>query len=521
MPRSRMLQTVMTVSLLVALAVVALWPATAAGGEGGRVRGAAHSVGIDSFEPTLGVTANGDVYFSITPGGFAIGWTASVAKSTDGGKKWADVGPNVAGRTIPPETNDPYIYVDPGTGRVFTFHMSPILTCSISSFSDDGGESWTTNPVGCSPTVVWDHQTMVAAKPRVVSTDGYPNVMIQCVNAVYAAMCSRSTNGGLVWQPSVPIYFNDYVVTEGCGAQHGHLAAGPNGKVYLPTSVCGTNPTVFISRDDGGTWERSVISKMDTPFVDPSVSVDSKGNLYAAFIDEEGWLYFSVSRNDGKRWSKPVQVAKGSTTNMPVIVAGDPGKVVIAYPATDDLPKGYTTEGYSMRNGDPKVTGKVSWGANLSMSYNALDGRPRFKTVVATGSDPIGRGAMCVAAVRCNVLIDFIEAVIGPDGRPYASFVDGCTEACATDPTAPNDGGTGTGLMVTLSTGRPLCAKTCWRYEQARETTASFIAMLRAQMTPAEVRASLGHSVDALSPELKSLRRDANRARVEAVRGAR
>lgn len=493
---------------LSALVSGAMWPGSAAGKGAGS--GTAYPVGFETFEPTIGATSNGDLYFSTTPARVASGWQANIAKSTDRGPTWKQVGPGVAGQTNPPETNDPYIYVDPSTDRIFTFHMSPALLCSIMSFSDDGGRSWMTNPRGCSPTVIWDHQTMVAAKPRNVDTMGYPNVLHQCVNAVYAAMCAQSLDGGLTWGPSFPVHVNEEIV-ELCGAQHGHLAASPDGRVYLPTSRCGTRPMVYISGDDGQTWNKSVIADMDTPFVDPSVSVDSKGNLYAAFIDESGWLYFATSRNNGKSWSKAIRVAKGYTTNMPVIVAGDPGKIAIAYPATNDLPDGYKTKGYN----DPGDWVKtVAWGANFTVSYNALDKRPDFRTVVATGNDPIGRGQICYAATRCRFLIDFIEAVIGPDGRPYASFVDGCLGKCSvTWKGEQQDGVTAMGVMTTLPSGPRLCASMCWRYKRAGK--ADLQAAWEFALRPSQQASSLEHA--RLTKEENRLLQEATQRRLEAV----
>lgn len=515
----RFSKLVMAMLLVLSIAPVAVLPAAAAGGSDPKTT---YSLGMESFEPTLGATANGDLYFSITPTiGVAAGWSASTARSTDGGKTWADIGPRAGGKTIPPETNDPYVYVDPGTGRIFQFHMAPILTCSISSYSDDGGETWTTNPVGCAPTGVWDHQTMVAAKPRTVETRGYPNVLVQCVNAVYALMCGRSLDGGFTWQHVPPVYINDYVVDEGCGAQTGHLTAGPDGTLFLPTSVCGTHPSAFISKDDGESWTLSVMSKMETPFVDPSISVDSKGNLYGSWIDNKGFLYMAVSHNDGKSWSKPVEVARGWTTNMPVIVAGDPGKIAIAYPATDDLPKGYKTEGYSARGGNPEVTRAVTWGANITTSTNALDDDPHFDTVVTTGDDPLGRGVICVAATRCDYLVDFIEAVVGPDGRPYAAFIDGCTGLCTKSPDAPNDSrptGRGIAFIATVPWVR-LCASLCWRYEQAKTEVAATIDLLRGRLTSQELSQALSFTVEAMPPELQESRRQAAESRVRAVMG--
>lgn len=510
-------KSVLGVGVVGSLLVSSFLPGTAAGKKPAAGK-PAYDIGFQTFEPTLGATANGDLYFSTTPSsGVALGWAASIAKSQDAGRTWKDVGPQlVEGETNPPETNDPYIYVDPATSRIFTFHMAPILTCSIMSFSDDGGSSWQANPRGCSPTVIWDHQTMVAAKPRGTQTMGYPNILHQCVNAVYAAMCARSLDGGLTWGPSVPVYPKPEP-TEGCGSQHGHLTASPDGKVYLPTSLCGTKPTVFISEDDGLTWRESVIADMNTPFIDPTVSVDSKGNLYAAYVDESGWLYFSSSKNDGVKWTKPVRVAKGYTANMPVIVAGDPGKVSIAYPGTNDLSKGYKTKGYLDSPADPELMEKIAWGANFTTSYNALGANPKFKTTVSTGSDPIGRGRMCSNGTRCSYLVDFIEAVIGPDGRPYASFADGCVGECSRSAKGTQVAGTANGLLTTLATGPRLCSSVCWRFKGAPKSGIDPTAAFRFAQTPEQRRSSMGHAT--VTAEQEALMRRASKSRLKAVLG--
>lgn len=505
-------KSLVAVGVLVGLVAVSAMGATA----GGKTLAPKNAVniGYESFEPTIGATSNGDLYFSTTPSeGVAVGWRASIARSQDRGRTWKDIGPTTpTGHSNPPETNDPYIYVDPSTDRIFTFHMAPILLCSVMSFSDDSGKSWQSNPRGCSPTVVWDHQTMVAAKPRTTQTVGYPNVLHQCVNAVYAAMCSRSLDGGLSWGPSVPAYANEEIA-ETCGAQHGHLASSPDGRVYLPTSRCGTKPMVYISDDDGLTWRKSVIANMDTPFVDPTVSVDSKGNLYAAFINESGFLHFATSSNNGKKWSKPVKVAKGWTANMPVIVAGDPGRVALTYPGTNDLPKGYKTKDYL--DGPPGDFIKtVAWSANFTTSTNALARKPKFETTVSTGSDPIGRGRMCVAATRCAYLVDFIEAVIGPDGLPYASFVDGCLAACARSWKGEQKDGTGLGLLATVH-GPRLCKKACWRYKGAGKANFDPLAALDFSQSPEQVAASAEHA--APTERERALIEESTEARLEAV----
>ncbi|MGH2709747.1 MAG: sialidase family protein [Actinomycetota bacterium] len=423
--------------------------------------GAAFNTTAETFEPTLGVDPAGNLYFAQadSTGGVAIGFKAGTFKSIDGGATWTDISPKVGGRNIPPETNDPYIYVDQKTGRVFQFHMSPILTCSIMSFTDNGGTSWTTNPAGCFPTVVWDHQTMVSATPRVLTPVGYPNILHQCVNAVYAAMCSRSIDGGLTWQPPTVVHANEDI-GKLQGAQHGHLAAAPDGTLYLPTALGGDFPTVYVSRDDGLTWTKRTIANIDTPWTDPSIAVDALGNAYASFVDEDGKLYISVSKDNGTTWSPAIVATTGIVATMPVITVGDPGRIAIAYPGTDDLPDGWDTDPA------PAAT-DVAWYPYFTVSFNALDANPTFTSLSATGTDPIERRYACVKGGRCGYQVDFIDAVMGPNGLPYAAFADGCTSAgCISNPsTNNNEGGTGKGVVTTIvKSPMKWCEARCARY---------------------------------------------------------
>lgn len=425
--------------------------------------GTTFPVGTNTFEPTIGADGDGNLFYSVTPGsGVLIGFRAGTFKSTDFGRNWTDVSPTLAGQDYPPETNDPYVYLDQTTGRVFQFHMEPILTCSMLAWTDDAGESWTVNPYGCGLTAVWDHQTMVASRPRLTPTVDYPNVLHQCVNSVYAAMCTRSLNGGLVWEPGTPVYENPGPQDDNlCGAQHGHLAAAPDGTVYLPTSLCGSRPTVFVSRDDGLTWQRSQVADVNVPLSDPDVAVDRDGNAYVAFIDESGALFMTVSQDQGQSWREPLRIADAVTAGLPAVAAGDPGRVVVSFVGTDDLPQGFNTPGYPA-----SATGEIAWGAYLALSTNMLDPAPEFLVVDAANGDPISRGAECVPDdFRCVVQFDFLDVTIAPDGRPYAAFVDGCTGACVTDPDAPLAANPAPGIVATLTEGPLLCEAGCpWKF---------------------------------------------------------
>lgn len=431
------------------------------------------------FEPTMHAGPDGDLYYALSDtNGVAIGFGAGVARSLDAGATWEEVSPRFQNRRIPPETNDPYVYVDPWTGRVFNFHMSPILTCSILSWSDDQGETWTTNPAGCGPTGVWDHQTIVAAPPT-EGTDllgDYPNVVVQCVNAIYAAVCARSLDGGLTWTHGTPVHVNDAVTDEWvndnyqCGAQHGHLASDSDGTIYLPTSQCGRHPVVFISRDSGLTWERSQVSERDMPFQDPTVAVDGAGVIWVAFQDQEGVLWLSHSADGGANWSDEVRITPpGVIGTKPAMVAGDAGRIAVAYPGTDDVASFSAIGGLSQEEQRQLV-----WGGFWTVSTNALDPDPTFTTVEATGDDPLMRGNACVSEGRCDFQVDFIEATVTPDGQVFASLSDGCIRACVTTPGADNDAGrVGAAVAITFDlTDLDLCAATCHRFRRAAEIEA-------------------------------------------------
>lgn len=430
--------------------------------------GVAYDITFEAFEPTMGSDHEGNLYFATTPaGGVALGWEASIGASFDRGESWVDIRPNTAGINTPPETNDPYAYVDPGTGRVFAFHMGPILTCSILSWTDDKGATWETSPVGCAPTGVWDHQTMVAARPvDGVTTFGYPNVLVQCVNAIYAAECGRSLDGGLTWQHTVPVHLNTAAVetTSTCGAQHGHLAADHAGNIYLPTSECGTGAYVHISRDSGLTWERRVISPDPTPFSDPAVAVDAEGTIYAVWSDFAGAMQFARSTDGGDSWTDPIRVTPPSVTGkLPTMVSGDKGRIAFAFIGTDDYgPRGYEAQAYSEENEDGWFADELEFGGWLSYSLDADSDVPTFTTIEATGTDPLMRGNACTHENRCGVVVDFIGSTVTPDGRIYASVIDGCLEACDRD-TGNDVTGRGNGVVIHLP-GVDLCETTCPRF---------------------------------------------------------
>jgi hypothetical protein len=379
-----------------------------------------YDTGINALEPTLGLTAKGEVFFVGVEG-----QGATILRSTDEGKTWEKKSPNIGGVDTHPVTLDPYVYVDDRTDRVFTIDLT--VACSYMSFSDDKGESWITNPLSCGRPVN-DHQTLFAGPPVSSPTVGYDNIVYYCWNDVATSSCSKSLDGGLSWHVAGEPAFHPAEVEEGapgtrhCGGLHGHGVVGDDGTIYLPKEHC-EEPWIAMSRDEGLTWEHVRVAPRGTAIFgpDPSVAVDSKGNVYYLYIHKDRLPYLSVSRNGGYSWSKPKMVGYPGLGEVALatIDAGGPGKVAIAYYGTDDVRGKVDKRNYE----------KAEWNFYMTTSANVFERNPVFYSgPINDPKDPVALQEC--GPRRCYDALDFIDVVVGPDGTPWTSFVDNCTAPC-------------------------------------------------------------------------------------------
>ncbi|MBW3594879.1 MAG: hypothetical protein KY391_04815, partial [Actinobacteria bacterium] len=274
------------IGVIVSLALIAsphVQPAAAArGGDGSGGKAVAHKsgfrkapasakrhapdaklyrVGVESGEPTLGLTKNNDIFYSAIQTNTRV----EVMRSRNEGKKWEIVSPKIGNRNAQLLTLDPYVWVDWRTDRVFTIDLT--VACAYMSYSDNHGKSWVTNPLACGRPVN-DHQTLFSGPPAVSPTVGYPNIVYYCWNDIGSSSCSKSLDGGLTFHPTGSPAFQG-VSTQGedqtgprtCGGLHGHGHVGYDGTVYLPRGYCG-QPYVAISKDEGRTWDRVQVSNI-------------------------------------------------------------------------------------------------------------------------------------------------------------------------------------------------------------------------------------------------------------------
>jgi hypothetical protein len=409
-------------------------------------RAVVYAVGHDAWEPTVGITKNGAIFYAA----YAASNQIDVMRSTNEGKTWEVVSPKVgpANRHV---TADPYVFVDEITSRVYTIDL--YVACSILSYSDDEGETWITNPLACGRPVN-DHQSLFSGPPVTSATVGYPNILYYCWNDVLTSSCSKSLDGGITFVPTGSPAFAPGAPGEGgagemCGGLHGHGVVGLDGTVYLPREYCG-EPWLAMSTDEGMSWEHVQVANngvaQDEDFgaaSDPTVAVDRKGNIYYAWIASNRLPYLTVSRDAGKTWSKPLMIAapKVREASMISLDAGDPGKIAFAYMGTENMRPPLGEKGDYAR---------ATWNGYIGITVDGLSKDPLFYSGHINDKRYPLTGHKC-SPRRCTGVGDFLDIQIAPDGTPWATFVDACLVQCP--PTQRPQGLGQTGLAGALIGG--------------------------------------------------------------------
>lgn len=391
------------------------------------VRLTLHRTGQASWEPTLGVTANGDIY--------ATAWKSlaqtNVLRSLDRGRTWVDVSPAKRGHAV---SQDPYLFAD--GERVFTLDAYA-LTCGQMSSSEDGGQLWVTNPVACG-TVVSDHPSAFAGPPVSSPTIGYRNIVYVCDYRPFglrsSAYCSKSLNGGLSFVPTGEPAFPVADGSDRCPYElTGHGVADQKGRIYLPrVRPCG--PELAISDDEGATWR--VVELPDAPGSsgahEASVAIDRRGNVFYGWMGRDRLPYLTVSTDGARTFSRPRRISPPGVveTNMPALAVNDDGSLAFIYVGSKNAPGPPFGETQPCSNSATECPAAeeyadVTWNGYVAVAEDPLNGR--FKThTINPPSDPIDDEAC--GPGRCFPLGDFIDVTAGPDGSFWAAFLDGCSK---------------------------------------------------------------------------------------------
>jgi hypothetical protein len=402
---------------------------------GGRATGARgpdarlFRTGYGGWEPTLGLDKKGTIFYAARNSNV----DPQPLRSTDGGVTWKAVAPKTGSVNTHTSSLDPYLWVDRATGRVFDTDIDPTVTCTPVSRTDDAGESWTTS-AACG---AFDHQSLFGGPPPAggEKPTGYPNVVYFCAISGGAladsstfSSCTKSLDGGGVFTLTGEPAYPPRTSPPGsawpyCDGGHGHGVVDSKGNVYLPRGWC-REPYLAISRDEGDSWTRVRVPGRLLPVSDEEVSgvheagvaVDGAGNVYYSWVGDNHHPYLAISRDRGRTWGKPMNLRPPGVTRVSAMTAsidvGAPGRVAIVYMGTRD----------PARTPEEETT----WDGYMVTSVTALNSNPTF--YAASVNDPetntLWKGSC--GDVRCGNTGDFMDVVVGPEGTPWAAFVDSC-----------------------------------------------------------------------------------------------
>ena len=371
------------------------------------------SLGQDAGEPSLGVNwKSGNVLYIAGIETLRVTFDNS---ATPANASWSDVTFPLAGLL----TLDPILFTDSQTGRTFVAQLAG--PASLMAFSDDDGASWLPSTSGLATGV--DHQTVGGgpfASP--LTGVGYPHAVYYCSQGVALAGCALSLDGGLTFNPPLPLYT---LLT--CGGLHGHVKVAPDGTAYVPNKGCGTQEGVAVSTNNGVTWTVRKVPGSTPSNSDPSVGIGRDGTVYFGFVGADGHPKVAVSHDRGASWTAPKDVGAPfgiQNAAFPAAVAGDSDRAAIAFLGTPAGGNGTGT--------DASFTG--IWHLYIATT---TDGGASWTTVDATPGDPVQRGSVCLLGSGCSTarnLLDFMDIAVDAEGRVLVAFADGCVGTCVAGP---------------------------------------------------------------------------------------
>jgi hypothetical protein len=378
-------------------------------------------VGPTSESADVGVTRSGSVVYAplnrntATPPQNVIEGPEQVVRSRDGGATWTelDSGGPTTGGLVPP-----WMSVDPRTSRIWFATTLPSHCGARISWSDDDGDTWHTNPsVGCP--AMGGNKVMEGPAPRGGAQPvGYPHVVYYCALDVDGAptsllWCYKSLDGGTTFT-HVGGFPNPVPPPPACGTDTDQATSGlvgPDGVLYVPLDLCGTLG-LATSHDEGATWQSRPILEADIPRLGiyiSSMAVDTRGNLYIVWMDGDGLLNLTTSRDHGNTWTTPINPAAPGVQRVRrvAITARQPGHIALAYTGTTD---GTHYNGY------------------ITETTNALARRPAFWS--ATVNDPARPLANATDTESFGNRFFYGTTTIAADGTVWAGFHCARTEAC-------------------------------------------------------------------------------------------
>jgi hypothetical protein len=267
--------------------------------------------------------------------------------SSDGGKTWEPQNPLCACKGS--WQYDPQIEVVPDTGDVYAAYLNGFNVVFLKS--SDHGKTWSA-PVPTYGNVSWND------KPALAMSDDGQDVYISWNGPTGGdPWVAQSHDGGDTWTQAELVDSKRYFFAFDADVLHDGTVVFAESDISY--TAPGTNPEgvvnhhVFISRDDGDTWEDHVVDtvKVGEPCIaegcpsdfyigHDAISADDRGDLvmlYDGATIEFGpqRIYARYSTNEGRTWSAPTAVSvRGENATSPAVESQDSGDVRAWYMQT-------------------------------------------------------------------------------------------------------------------------------------------------------------------------------------------
>ncbi|MDQ3928057.1 MAG: S-layer homology domain-containing protein, partial [Chloroflexota bacterium] len=270
------------------------------------------------------------------------------------------------------------------------------------AFSPDRGNTWLRNSV-TSPFVGVDRQWH--AMDNGTTTSASDNTYFLTWRQTPLGSFLMSSTDGVVYVPAQA----DPTEAINSGAPCGDLRFDPALRyLYLPCASTDRVEVAYahvdVGQRTGLAFQRSFAGDAlgDTGNLFPSLAVDRAGNVYVVYTDSGNFnTYLVYSTDHAQTWSDPVRLNgnDANTTIFPWVVAGEEGRVAVAYIATDKFGTPGPDSFPSWFNDKP-ASATVKWYLYVNYVENANSPNPTIYQVQAS-QHPMNYGQICTAGTLC------------------------------------------------------------------------------------------------------------------------
>jgi len=308
----------------------------------------------DDWEPAIAADPNAPYVYLLTthftqkpcPGDCPYPYI-SLHISSDGGNTWAPQKPLCACKGS--WQYDPQIEVVPDTGDVYAAYLNGFNVVFLKS--TDQGETWS-DPIPTYGNVSWND------KPALATSDDGQDVYISWNGPTGGdPWVAQSHNGGQTWTQTELVDSKRYFFAFDADVLHDGTVVFAQSDISY--TAPGTSPEgvvkhhVFISRDEGATWEDHVVDTVsvgeacvaegcpsDFYIGHDAISADDQGDLvmlYDGATVEFGpqRIYARYSTDEGRTWSGRTAVSdRGENATSPAVESQDSGDVRAWYMQT-------------------------------------------------------------------------------------------------------------------------------------------------------------------------------------------